>query len=156
MRGDGSELLGIVSPCENLVSSGEPATVWASRRPLGVIGACCRILGLRIEGSRDAVPEGGEEGRREVMVDYCRVSVCIGFGNAYIQEVRRCTLPGLRSGVGKGSAERKFVRDALGEHQCRRCLMDLFSHNLKFIDQDRVNDHCWSGHSCMTKAVQNV
>ena len=60
------------------VSSGEEG-VCASRRPLGVNGACCRMLGLRIEGSREEGPaEGGEDGRREDIIKSA-VYVCIGY-----------------------------------------------------------------------------
>jgi hypothetical protein len=52
------------------VSSGEEPSVCASRRPLGVRGACCRMLGLRIEGSREeGLAEGGEDGRRDDMLE---------------------------------------------------------------------------------------
>lgn len=68
VRGEGSAdvVLEFMASSMLLVSSGELATLWASRRPLGWVGACWLTLGDRIEGSRDELPgmEGGEEGRR--------------------------------------------------------------------------------------------
>jgi hypothetical protein len=69
VRGEGSAELGRESDMATsillLVSSGEPATVCASRRLLGCVGACWRMLGDRIVGSRGGCPvtEGGDEGR---------------------------------------------------------------------------------------------
>ena len=71
------------------LSSGEPAIVCASRRPLGVRGACCCAIDWeRMEGVWEELAEGGDVGRREDMMDegeclaYYRLSRCICKGRA--------------------------------------------------------------------------
>jgi len=70
--GEVSELLGAAStviPAVSRVSSGEPTIVCASRKPLGVIGACWLALWLATEGFREWLLErSGEDGRREDML----------------------------------------------------------------------------------------
>ncbi len=55
------ELLGPASPCKltmSRISSGELAIVCDSRKPLGVVGACCATW-LAIEGFESAQERGG-------------------------------------------------------------------------------------------------